>query len=514
MVRTDLIRTISDTLTRQAEQQGGAPAVSDSRETVTYAQLQDHTRRIAGHVAGSTRPGDRVAVLMPSSVACAEAMLATVRAGAISVPIPASATPDEVAFVLGDSGARALFVDAARVDDARALRQPGLRLIVTGKPGGDASFEEWRSREAGGPASEPETLHDPAWILYTSGTTGRPKGVVLTRHSLLWVAAAGIVPVLGWERRDVALSPLPLWHSYPLEMLLATLAVGGHLRILERFSLDGFLRVVAEVRPTVLMGVPTIYAYVLNALEGDGHDAQGFERVRLCLTGGAPLPPDLADRFRARTGIQLADAYGATEASSAVTLTSWRGPFVPGSCGVSLPGMAVRVVDPQTGADRRPGAEGEIICRGPGIMREYHDRPDETAQALREGWYHTGDLGVLDDAGYLRVTGRIKELIIRGGENIAPAEIEAAFVRQTGLVDCAVVGVEDAALGEVPAFAFVAADGVVIADLVASLEERAEVALPPFKRPVRYAAVDAIPRTPSGKVRRHELRDLVGGAVA
>jgi rifamycin polyketide synthase module 1/2/3 len=229
------------------------------------------------------------------------------------------------------------------------------------------------------------------------------------------------------------------------------------------------------------------------------------------VSAGAVLAADIGERATAMLGAPILDAYGATEASTAITMCGVRGSAPRGSCGVSLPGMAVRVVDPQTTADRAAGEEGEVIARGPGIMLGYHERPRETADALRDGWYHTGDLGRLDAHGHLSITGRLKDIIIRGGENIAPAEIETVVIEHAAVGDCAVVGVEHDALGEVPVLAIVAASPAAgepgeLADVIAAYcRER----LPRYKRPDRIVVVDSVPRTGSGKVMRHRLREAI-----
>jgi long-chain acyl-CoA synthetase len=227
------------------------------------------------------------------------------------------------------------------------------------------------------------------------------------------------------------------------------------------------------------------------------------EGLRLCVSAGALLPPALKARVEERLGVPLVDAYGATETSTAVALTAPGDGSPDGSCGLPPPGVACRVVDPATGTDLPPGAEGELIVRGPGVMLGYHDRPAETAAALREGWYHTGDLARQDRNAFLTITGRVKDIIVRGGENIAPAEIERIVAAHPDVADCAVAARPDRLLGEVPVLYVVARSDRMPQpdDLLAWCRHR----LPRFKVPAEAHVVDAIPRTASGKVRRHLL---------
>jgi rifamycin polyketide synthase module 1/2/3 len=222
------------------------------------------------------------------------------------------------------------------------------------------------------------------------------------------------------------------------------------------------------------------------------------------------MPATLNAAVEGQFGVELLDGYGITETSTMVTL-NWPGSVrVPGSCGLPLPGLAVRLIDPATGKDAAPGAEGELICRGPNLMLGYHAKPDETAKALRDGWYHTGDLARADASGFLTITGRLKELIIRGGQNIAPAEVEECLLAHAGVRDCAVIGMPHDTLGEVPVV-FVVPAGVLDAD---GLLAHARARLSGYKVPVAIHPVAEIPRTGSGKIMRFRLREAHDAAQA
>ena len=352
---------------------------------------------------------------------------------------------------------------------------------------------------------DPPSLHETAFILYTSGTTGRAKGVRLTVHGMLWVTAASWAPIAGFSASDILLSPLPLFHSYALNLsVLSVLATGATAHIMERFSTAEALRLLKSGGFTFFAGVPTMFHYLLQATRGD--DDVKLENLRLCVSAGAIMPATLNREFEEKFGVQLLDGYGITETSTMVIMNWPSGGRVLGSCGIPLPGLAVRIVD-ASGNDVGADAEGELIVRGPNVMLGYHNKPDETKSALRAGWYHTGDLAKSDANGFVTITGRLKELIIRGGQNIAPAEIEEAVSAFPAVLDCAVVGVAHEHLGEVPALFVVLRQGQRLGsdELLAHCRTR----LSAYKVPQAVHVIAEIPRTGSGKIMRYKLRELI-----
>jgi rifamycin polyketide synthase module 1/2/3 len=517
MIRSEVIRPVSEVVDAQSRATPEVAALRDDAGAIGYRELARRISALAGELrAIGIERGDRVGLYMTNSTGWIEASLATVRAGAISVGVPAQATPEEAAFMLADSGVRATFTDAAHAEATRAAvaAEPeldGTAILVAledAPPAGGHAFGRVEGATAPAELDADQDLDAPAWILYTSGTTGRPKGVLLTQRSMMWVVAAGWLPSFEWGPGDLVLCPLPLTHSYPLDSTLAALAVGATQYVLPGFSPTATMQVLEANDVTVLLGVPTVFSYLLAEREASGHDYQR-RTLRMCVSAGAVLAPDVGDRATAMLGAPILDAYGATEASTAITMCGLRGTFPRGSCGVSLPGMAVRVVDPVTDVDCDPGEEGEVIARGPGIMLGYHDRPQETAATLRDGWYRSGDLGRLDRHGNLSITGRLKDIIIRGGENIAPAEIESVVIELGAVDDCAVVGVEHAELGEVPVLAVVGAAGTEPGELAETVIAFCRERLPRYKQPDRVVVVQTVPRTGSGKVKRHTLREVI-----
>ena len=512
MLRTDLIAPISELLKRHAAARGEKCAYRDARTSVTYAALLDRTANLAGHLADhGIATGDTVAIYLPNSVEWVESCLAIARTGAISVPVSYDSTESEIAYRLVDANCKAIITTADRGELVARLQAAAPNvdtLIVTDRGACGTPALRYAELIAAPPKSaprDPTSLHDTAFILYTSGTTGRPKGVQLTVHGMLWVNAASWTPIAGLSDRDVVLSPLPLFHSYALNLsVLSILATGASEYIMEKFSTGEALRQLKSGEFTFFPGVPTMFHYLLQATRDETELKLG--KLRLCISAGAIMPATLNREFEEHFGVQLLDGYGITETSTMVAMNWQSGGRVPGSCGIPLPGLAVRIVD-LTGADVGPNQEGELIVRGPSVMPGYHNKPEETRSALHDGWYHTGDLAKSDENGFLTITGRLKELIIRGGQNIAPAEIEEVVNTFAPVLDCAVVGVAHQHLGEVPALFVVPRPGHVFES--AALLAHCRTHLSAYKVPHTVQMIAEIPRTGSGKIIRYKLRELI-----
>jgi long-chain acyl-CoA synthetase len=517
VLRTDLIRTIPELLDHHAQERPDAIAFVDDRRALTYGELRDTTARLAGHLQDlGLGVGDRALIYTDNRVETAESYLAIPRAGGIAVCVNPTAAPAEVAHILDDSGSRIVITDTAHLETVRALvaERPGLAVVLVGEAeaGGALRYADLLAAAALAPR-DCLALDDTAWMLYTSGTTGRPKGVYLTQRGCLWVVAASFAPILGLGPDDVVLSPLPLFHSYALVLcVLGVAAVGASERILPRFSAQEVLRRFREPGPegpaTVFPGVPTMFQYLLDRA---GEDGLGAPSLRICMSAGAIMPAALNEGFEKAFGVPLLDGYGITETSTMVTMNWPIGTRVMGSCGIPLPGLTVRLVDPTTRRDVLPGEEGELWVQGPGVTKGYHNLPEATAAMLVDGWYRTGDLGRRDEHGFLRISGRTKELIIRGGENIYPAEVEDALLAADGVADAAVVGAPHQALGEVPvAFVVPREPGRLDHEKVlAGCRER----LAYFKVPAELVEIDVIPRTGSGKILRYRLQQRLAAAA-
>jgi long-chain acyl-CoA synthetase len=512
MLHTDLIAPIPELLRRHAGARGGKIAYRDAYTSVTYAALLQRTGNLASHLADAgIAPNDTVALMLPNSVQWVESSLAIARAGAISVPISYDATEAEIAYRLADADCKAVFTTAERGDLFARLKTaaPNLKTLIVTDCGSCSTaalrYERLAAEPARSPPRDPAAMHDTAFILYTSGTTGRAKGVRLTVHGMLWVAAACWAPITGLNERDFVLSPLPLFHSYALNLpVLSILATGAGVHIMERFSTSEAVRLLKSGEFTYFPGVPTMFHYLLQATRGES--GLRFPNLRLCVSAGAIMPATLNREFEEHLGVKLLDGYGITETSTMVTMNWPTGNRVMGSCGVPVPGSAVRIVD-ANGRDVAPNQEGELIVHGPHVMPGYHNKPDETSSALRDGWYHTGDLAKSDENGFLTITGRLKELIIRGGQNIAPAEIEEVVNTFEAVLDCAVVGVAHEHLGEVPALFIVPRPGRSVESEAVLAHCRAQLSA--YKIPHVVQLIAEIPRTGSGKIIRYKLREML-----
>ncbi|MEU1073475.1 SDR family NAD(P)-dependent oxidoreductase [Streptomyces sp. NPDC005878] len=508
MLRTDLIRPLPERLRAHAEQYGDKIAYRDARRAVSYRDLYVRTGRLAGHLAAHRlQPGDRAAILLGNRVESAESYLAITRANGIGVPLNPRATEAELAYQLDDSGARVLLTDHTHHARLREVlrERPGMTVVLVGDapgraPEGTLSFTRLVTDEPEFPARDDLGLDEPAWMLYTSGTTGRPKGVLSTQRNCLWSVAAGYIPVTGLTAEDRVVWPLPLFHSLAhIFCVLAVTSVGASARIVDGFEADDVLDALTEESATFLAGVPTMYHYLVRAARRSGFTAP---ELRMCLVGGAVTTAELRRSFEEAFGAPLIDAYGSTETCGSITINWPTGKRVEGSCGLPVPGLGVRLVDPETGFDVPDGAEGEVWVRGPNVMLGYHNRPEATAEVMRDGWYRTGDLARRDDAGYFTVTGRIKELIIRGGENIHPGEVEEVLRGLPGVADVVVAAKPHDVLGEVPvAFLVAGPEGFDPQALLAECRAR----LSSYKVPEELYEIDSVPRTASGKITRHRL---------
>jgi long-chain acyl-CoA synthetase len=512
MLHTDLIASIPELLRRHAAARGDKIAYRDAQTAVTYAALLERTGKLAGHLADhGIAPGDTVAIMLPNSVQWVESCFAIARAGAVSVPISYDSTETEIAYRLTDANCKAVITTAERGELFARLRAsaPSLKTLIVTDRGQCAAlalrYETLTTTQAKSTARDPASLHETSFILYTSGTTGRAKGVQLTVHGMLWIVAACWAPITGLCERDTVLSPLPLFHSYALNLpVLGVLATGASAYIMERFSTSETVRLLKSGEFTYFPGVPTMFHYLLQATRGEA--GLRLPNLRLCVSAGAIMPATLNREFESHLGVPLLDGYGITETSTMVTMNWPSGQRVLGSCGFPVPGLAVRIVD-ANGRDVAPNQEGELIVRGPNVMPGYHNKPEETRNALHAGWYHTGDLAKSDENGFLTITGRLKELIIRGGQNIAPAEIEEVVNTFAPVLDCAVVGVPHEHLGEVPALFVVPRPGntIEIEVLLGHCREK----LSAYKVPHSVQFIAEIPRTGSGKIIRYRLRESI-----
>jgi acyl-CoA synthetase (AMP-forming)/AMP-acid ligase II len=507
--------TLSDLVARHARTGPERGAFSDSRVARTYGEIDARVTRLANALSAyGVGHGERVAVLGLNSVELAESYLAVLRVGAICVPVNFRLVADEIGYVLSDSGAMAVICDEAfapAVDAARA-QAPGLGPVIT--IGGGANPLETVIADASDVYTEAAVAdEDAAFIMYTSGTTGRPKGAVLTHRNLLLHAFSQIAH-LGITSDDKCwLSGAPLFHIAGMAGMIPGLITGGRTIIATSGGFDpaATLALLERERVTSCFFVPAQWAAMCAVGDIGDRDLSSLRRISW---GAAPASTSLLrtmiDTF---PQAQVVTAFGQTECSPVTcTLRGEDSIRKIGSIGTPMVNVEVRVVDDDMN-DVVPGEVGEIVYRGPTVMREYWNKPAETAEAFRGGWFHSGDLVRQDPEGYYYVVDRKKDMIISGGENIYCAEVENVLAGHPKVADVAVIGVPDPRWGETPLAVVVAADP---ADppTPAEIEEFSRERLAAYKRPTRVSVVEELPRNPSGKVLKTRLReDNAAGAL-
>ncbi|RRQ82271.1 AMP-dependent synthetase [Streptomyces griseofuscus] len=475
------------------EQAPNAPALTDDAHgTLSNAGFADLIDRYARHLAHrGVRPGDIVAVKLTNRVELVATLFAAWRLGAALTPVNPALTATETAYQLDDCRARVVVTEEAP-DGLPAATTP-LTLPELAAAAPDL-----------GPLPEPPADGDAlALVIYTSGTTGRPKGVELLHRNIDAMTEA-MIETMRLTPADHSLLILPLFHVNGIVVsVLSPLRAGGQATLVGRFSAKGFFGALERARPTFFSGVPAIYAMLADLPPEVRPDTSS---LRFAVCGAAPMPPGLIAAVEQRFGFRLVEGYGLSEATCASTSNPLDGPRKPGTVGLPLPGQTVSIVD-ERGRTVTDGGIGEVVISGPTLMHGYLGRPEETAKALRGGRLHTGDLGRLDEDGYLVLVDRVKDMIIRGGENVYPKEIETVLHGHPGVREAAVVGRPDPVLGEVPV-AFVAlrdGTGELPADIAAFAAER----LAPYKCPVEILVLPELPRNPVGKTDKPALRRRV-----
>ncbi|GGZ62869.1 acyl-CoA synthetase [Streptomyces bluensis] len=490
---------------RRARRTPHRTALIHGDTTLTYADLYERTTRLAHALRGTgVRRGDRIAYLGPNHPSYLETMFAAGTLGAVFVPLNTRLAGPEIAHQLADSGAKALVhgpSHAGLVDGLPGeLRDTGVRTTIEV----GAEYEALLAGAGNEPIDEPVTHDDTCVIMYTSGTTGRPKGAMLTHGNLTW-NAFNVLIELDLVADERALVAAPLFHTAGLNMLtLPVLLKGGTCVLVEAFDPAGTFDLIEQHRITFMFGVPTMFDQMAR---NERWARAELSSLRILTCGGAPVPRALIARYQER-GLTFLQGYGMTEAAPGVLfLDAEHAVSKAGSAGVPHFFSDVRVVRP----DMTPaalGETGEVVVRGPHVMPGYWGLPEETAAAFTDGWFRSGDAARIDEDGYVHIVDRIKDMIISGGENIYPAEIEDRILAHPDVAECAVIGVPDERWGEVPRAVVVPREGATVDpdDVLASLAGR----LAPYKIPKSVVLAEALPRTASGKLLKARVRQRYG----
>ena len=483
----------------------------------TFAELNARCNRTAQALATlGVRKGDRVGLLLMNGVEFVESFFAIAKLGAIVVPLNWRLVADELAFILADSGATVLIYDAPFLSVVTDLEQR-CRAATAGakdaikvrdwvhagaqgeRPAFAKSYDELQARAADAEPTIGAVDDDPLYIMYTSGTTGLPKGAVHTHNSALW---AGFTIALTADVRygDRYMIVLPLFHVGALTPLTGNVHRGMTSVLMRAFDPVRVHQTIQDEQVTVLLAVPAMLNFMLQVPDRGRFD---FSRLRWIMSGAAPVPVTLIEAY-AGLGIEIHQVYGLTESCGPACLVSPEDALVKkGSTGKAFFHTDVRVVD-ERGADVAPGGMGEVIVRGKHIMQGYWNRPEATAETIRDGWLHTGDLATIDADGFVYIADRKKDMIISGGENIYPAEIENVILAHPKVRDVAVIGQVSAKWGESPLAIVVQADeSLCEGDVLAHCQGK----LARFKQPKAVRFVSEIPRNPAGKILKRILRE-------
>ena len=477
---------------------GGAPAIETKTRTIDYAELRRETGKLASAlVAMGVRPGDRVAAQIDKSAAGLILYLASVRAGAAFLPLNPAYTVAELGYFLADAEPRLIVTDPARREAVAAIA--GAR-VETLDGAGEGSLSGLAAAAPERFAAVDRGAVDLAAICYTSGTTGRSKGAMLS-HGNLASNAQTLRALWRFTPDDVLIHALPIYHVHGLFVACNVALMAGASMILQpRFDADAVLSTMP--RATTLMGVPTFYT---RLLAHPGLTREAAAGMRLFVSGSAPLLAQTHDEWRRRTGHAILERYGLSE-TGMNSSNPYDGQRRAGTVGLVLPDVTLRIADPVTGAALPPGEIGVVEVKGPNVFSGYWRNSEQSAQAFRpDGFFVTGDLGLVDEAGYLSIVGRDKDLIITGGLNVYPKEVEVAIDALPGVAESAVIGLGHADLGEAVTAVVVAAAGADLAEgpILAALAG----GLARFKQPKRIVLVSELPRNAMGKVQKALLRE-------
>uniref|UniRef100_UPI003B519870 malonate--CoA ligase n=1 Tax=Roseovarius indicus TaxID=540747 RepID=UPI003B519870 len=468
---------------------------------ISHAGFLEMAARIAGVITGAgLQPGDRLAAQVEKSAGALALYAACVQAGVIFLPLNTAYTADELTYFIDNSGASMIVCDPGKLEMLAPIAERLECQVETLGADGGGSLMEKAAGMPGEFATVDREGGDLAAFLYTSGTTGRSKGAMLTQDNLLSNAET-LTECWRFSDKDVLLHALPIFHTHGL--FVATnivLLSGGAMIFLPKLDIDRMVEWMPKA--TAMMGVPTFYT---RLLDDERFTRELAEHMRLFVSGSAPLLAETHERFEKRTGHRILERYGMTE-TNMNTSNPYDGERRAGTVGFPLPGVELKVCDPESGEEVPQGEVGMVEVRGPNVFKGYWQMPEKTAAELREdGFFITGDLGKIDEDGYVHIVGRDKDLIISGGYNIYPKEIELLLDEQPGVLESAVIGVPHPDFGETVVGVLVAEAGE-RPDLEA-IEAAAQQSLARFKHPRKLVVVDSLPRNTMGKVQKNVLRE-------
>lgn len=489
----------------------GQEAIVFKNTRMTYAQLDARVNQLAGGLQQcGVKPGDRVLLAMGNCAEFVIAYYAVIRMKGVVVPVNPQYTINELGVIIKDCQPAAVITSPGLQETFDAINKnagtPLLVIVNTEKTSKESflTFGEVCDKGTGGFPKPGYDRNDVAVILYTAATAGKPKGAMLTNYNL-YSNAFTFAQLCRMTPSDRALLTAPVFHAAGQTCVMNNAIVAGSTLVIQEGwrGAEETLKTIQEERITFFFGPPTMYSFIINCSSLENYDTSS---LRIALTGAASMPPDLYEEFESKMNLALTEGYGLTETSPVVTVNFIRESGKPGSIGKPIPGVEVKIFDYE---DREvpQGMVGEIVVRGPNVMKGYYKQEEETRWVMRNGWFHTGDLAYYDPDGYLYIVDRKKELIIRGGININPREVEEVLYDHPGIFEVAVVGVPDAVMGEeVLAFVMPREGKRLDED---ELKEFCRGKMAAYKIPRYFRFVDNLPKTSSGKLMRKELLNWI-----
>jgi long-chain acyl-CoA synthetase len=493
--------------TETAERFGERPAYKLDDTVLSWKAADEASARVAGLLrSNGLKPGDSVGIMLPNVPYFPVVYYGVLRAGGVVVPMNVLLKAREVTFYVEDPGARFVFAWHGFADEARKGAEGTAAEVLEVAPG---AFEQQLGGAEPWREIEDRARDDTAVILYTSGTTGKPKGAELTHGNLHDNARVSQETLFNLDEQDVVLGALPLFHAFGQTVCMNCSAlVGACLTMIARFDPGKALDIIQGDDVTMFAGVPTMYNAMLHHPDRDRYDVSG---LRLCVSGGAAMPEEVMRAFEKAFGCKVLEGYGLSETSPVASFNHPDRERKPGSIGTPIEGVEMKVVDDDDN-DVAQGEVGEIVIRGHNVMKGYWNRPDATEEVMRGGWFHTGDVARIDEDGYFFIVDRKKDLIIRGGYNVYPREIEEVLYAHPAVAEAAVVGVPHAELGEEVAacLALKAGEEASAQDLQAFVKERVAA----YKYPRHIWFVDELPKGPTGKILKREIRAPEGIAAS
>jgi long-chain acyl-CoA synthetase len=498
---------LAKNLTETTRVHAGRVAVRVDNAAMTYRALDEASAHVAGLLRQrGLQPGDRVGIMMPNVAEVPVVYYGILRAGGVVVPMNPLLKGREVAYYLGDSGAGLVFAWHAFANEARAgADQAGADLVVVD----ETDFPDLLASAAPAEEVTDRDNEDTAVILYTSGTTGQPKGAELTHGNLISNVEVSKTDIARARPEDVIFGGLPLFHVFGQTVALnVAVAAGACLTLLPRFDPAHALGIIAGHRVTIFEGVPTMYVALLHQADRADYDTSS---LRMCISGGAALPVEVLRGFEEAFGVPVLEGYGLSETSPVASFNHPDREQKPGSIGTPIRDVRMRVVD-NSDHEVAQGEVGEIVISGPNVMKGYWQRPEATAEAVTDGWFHTGDLARVDEDGYFYIVDRKKDMIIRGGYNVYPREIEEVLYEHPAVAEAAVIGLPHSSLGEEVAAAVVLKPGATASP--EELRDYVKGLVAAYKYPRHLWIVDVLPKGPTGKIQKRDIvppADIVVG---